>query len=243
MFTDNSKVGFTGLEDSGKSYLLAMQSAYLVRRNSRWHKISGKPVRPIRSNLQYSPEFEQWATEEMGVPIFYWKDTDELAKFKECDIICDEIVNHFDARRWKDLSIDVRSWVGQASKLGVQIYFSSQNFEQVDVYFRRLTKELYHITKLIGSPRPSASKPDVKYIWGICMVRSLDALNYDTLKNKFTSSGLPQFFFLEKDICNIFYTNKQIVKPDQPLLKHVEQFCEFKNDPLHNCAFHRIVHS
>jgi len=242
MYFDNSKVIFTGDEDSGKSYLLAMQSGYLVRRNARWHNISGKPVRPIRSNLIYKQEFFDWATKEMGVPITYWKDTEELPGFTECDIICDEVVNHFDSRRWADLSLDVRSWQGQASKQGVQFYGSSQNFEQVDVSFRRLTKELYYVNKFIGSPRPSISKPDVKFIWGICAVSSLDPKKYDQAKNKFASNSLPQFFFIEKDICNIFYTNKKIEKPELPPLKHQERYCEFAKDPLHNCAFHRIQH-
>jgi len=232
------KVIFSGLESSGKSLKLAMTTVNLVHRNAKWNKITGKS-RPIVSNMHFSPKFYEWATKEMHVDLQYWKDLDELVRFDEADIICDEVGNYFDSRMWADLSLEVRRWLNQGAKSGIEFYGGAQDFAQVDLSFRRLVLEgdLQHIVKLMGSRRPSSTKPPVKRIWGVCLVRPLNPAGYKEDKKQFSSSGLPNFFFIRKEFCEIFNTSLKLLRSNPPPLKHIERTCE-----LNNCAFHKTQH-
>ena len=222
-----AKVIYTGPEDSGKSYQLALRAGKLVERNSKWFQMT-KIKRPIFSNLEFQPWFEKFS-EERNVPIRYWKDLEELPLMSEGDLIIDEIGTYFDSRTFKDLSLDVRLWVAQASKLGTDIYGSAQDFAQVDLSFRRLvagpTNGLFLINKWMGSDRPSKTKPPVKKIWGMCIMREIDPIAYDENSKKFASKGLPHIFFLRKEICKIFDTNKRIAKSAPVPYKHIERRC------------------
>jgi len=231
-----SKIIYAGLESSGKSLKLAMVAVQLVYRNSKWFKESGTK-RPIISNLKFSPEFSQFAT-ELHVDLIYWQNLDDLVKYDNCDVIIDEVGNYFDSRMWQDLSLDVRRWLTQGAKSGVEIYGSAQDFAQVDKSFRRLTNSLYEITKIVGSPRPSPTKPPVRRIWGVCLVRELDPRAYNEDKKKFASAiVIPTFFLIHRRFCEIFDTTQKIERGRFPLLRHEERFCE---DP--NCTFHKISH-
>lgn len=217
-----SKVIFSGLEGSGKSLRLAMEAEKLLTRNARWLQKSGI-MRPIASNMNFSKSFEERAI-GLGIRIDYWRDLDELVELQNCDVIMDEVGNYFDARGWAELTLDVRRWLTQGDKCGIEIYGSAQDFAQVDKAFRRLVKELYHIRKVIGSRRPSATRPPVVKVWGFCFVRELDPQGYD--EEKFvTRSILPSGFFITKDRCEIFDTNQKIVKSKPPPLKKVVRIC------------------
>jgi len=234
---------YSGLESSGKSLRLAEKISELVKRNSKWFSITGVR-RPILSNLKLASHVEECAS-DLQVPIVYWKDLMELVTFTECDVIIDEVGNYFDARKWADLPLDVRKWLTQGAKMGVEIYGTAQDFAQVDKAFRRLTTDLEHIVKVIGSPRPSATRPPVKYIWGICMVRRLNPRVYKEDQEKFDSSGLPSFFFIQREFCEMYNTGQQIELSTLPKLKHAVQYCEHfgSDDPNHICDFKKVIHS
>jgi len=231
------KIIFTGLESSGKSLKLAMVIADLVNRNSAWYKKSGIS-RPIWSNLQFSEEFVNYAKDN-NVEIHYWENLDDLIKVSQADVVIDEVGNYFDSRMWQDLSLDIRRWLTQGAKSGIEIYGTAQDFAQVDKSFRRLVNELFLIKKLFGSPRPSSTRPPVKRIWGCCMLTELNPQGYEEDKKETKTSWLqiPQFFFIERKYCEIFDTTQKIKRSKYPLLRHEERFCE---DP--NCTFHKIVH-
>lgn len=230
------KIIYTGPEGSGKSYQLALAAGVLVERNAKWLKKTRVP-RPIVSNLHFEPWFERFA-KDRGVPIKYWKDLEVLPALTECDLLIDEVGAYFDSRTFKDLPLDVRLWLAQADKLGVDIFGTAQDFAQVDVSFRRLISgqgnALYLIDKIAGSTRPSATKPKVKRVWGVCTMREIDPVGYDESTKKFANKGLPKFFFIRKEICSIFDTNLRIAKSKPPPLKHVERHCV---DP--NCRLER----
>lgn len=221
-----SKVIFSGLESSGKSLKLAHVVSELVYRNSAWAKESGI-IRPIASNMLFSEEFTRFAVKDKGVPLLYWENLDDLIKYENCDIIIDEVGNYFDSRMWTDLSLDVRRWLTQGAKSGIEIYGSAQDFGQVDKAFRRLVNSLVHITKLCGSRRPSATKPSVKFIWGICLMQDLDPRAYNEDDKKFASGSLlPSFFFIERKYCEIFDTGQKIKRSKLYPYKHQERECE-----------------
>jgi len=222
------KIIFSGLESSGKSLQLAIRAGQLVERNARWFKRTGKS-RPIVSNMQFSSDFVSWAS-SLNVEVRYWKDLEDLITLAEADVICDEVGNYFDSRMWADLSLDVRRWLTQGAKTGIEFYGGAQDFAQVDVSFRRLISGsgngLYLIDKIAGSSRPSNTKPKVRRIWGVCTMREIDPVGYDESTKKFANKGiLPKFFFIRKDICKIFDTNLRIAKSKPPPFKHIERKC------------------
>lgn len=228
---------YSGIESSGKSLKLGMVAGKIAYRNAKWKKQTGI-TRPIVSNLKFSDDFYFHVTKELGIPIGYWETLNELLTCHDCDVICDEVGNYFDARGWQDLSLDVRRWLTQGAKMGIEFYGSAQDFAQVDKAFRRLCNELYLITKVIGSPRPSATRPPVKNIWGLCMVQELDPNSYNEDKKKFVGTfNIPSFFFIQRKYCEIFDTGQQIKRGRGVPLKHEERFCEQPN-----CDFHKVVH-
>jgi len=236
------KVVYSGLEGSGKSLKLAKVIQHLVKRNSKWHKMTGI-VRPILSNMFFSDEFEKYA-KEMNVPIEYWVNLDDLIKRANVDVIIDEIGNYFDSRMWQDLSLDVRKWLTQGSKCGIEIYGSAQDFAQVDKSFRRLVNNLFDIRKLIGSPRPAATKPPVTKIWGVCAARALDPQGYDEDKKAFNGSFIPTFFLIRKRDCDIFDTGQKIGRSKYPALRHEERRCQHHKDMGGDgtCNFCKVFH-
>jgi len=247
------KVIFSGLESSGKSLRLAMEVGDIANRNIKWYQkqlqryqnnpklyIDTPQPRKIASNLKFSHDFESWYNEQMGQKsILYWENIEDLIKLSHCDVIIDEVGNYFDSRLWADLSLDARRWLSQGAKAGIEIYGSAQDFAQVDKSFRRLVNHLYIIRKLIGSPRPSATRPPVVRIWGVCMMTELDPQGYNEDKKKFAGSmfQIPSFFWIEKLYCDMFDTSQIIKKSKTPPLKHVDYTCE---DP--SCSFHKIAH-
>jgi len=234
------KVIFSGLESSGKSLKLAKTVAEIAYRNSKWRKISGV-VRPIASNLEFSHEFYTHVTDELGVPIIYWTNINELIKLHDCDVIVDEVGNYFDSRLWSELSLDARRWLSQGAKTGVEMYGSAQDFAQVDKAFRRLVNHLFHITKIMGSRRPSPTKPPVKTIWGLCLVRELDPQGYDEDKKKFAAGGvIPSFMTIRRQDCEIFDTTQKIIRSQPEPMRHIERFCEIADCTA--TGHHKILH-
>lgn len=253
------KIIFSGLESSGKSLRLAMEVGDIALRNHKWFTAQKEylkkygqlkfyekygqtepTARPIASNLRFSAAFEHYYTVELGMPkIIYWTHLDELIKLKHCDVIIDEIGTYFDARLWTDLSLDVRRWLQMGAKAGIEIYGSAQDFAQIDKAFRRLVNHLFHIRKLIGSPRPSNTKPPITRIWGVCMVTELDPQGYDEEKKKMKDGGLqvPSFFMIQKEFCEMFDTTQIIEKSKTTPYKHIEKQCE-----LENCEYHKTLH-
>jgi len=234
-----SKVIFSGLEGSGKSLRLAMQVQKIVERNAKWKAASGI-TRPIYSNLHFSEEFRNYAESE-GIPIYYWNDLDQLIQIEQADVIIDEVGNYFDSRMWTDLSLDARRWLTQGSKMGIELYGTAQDFAQVDKAFRRLVNELYHVTKMFGSPRPSATRPPVKRIWGVCSMVSLDPQGYSEDDDKFSRISLLSFryFRIRKKHCEVFDTTQKIERSAPSPFRHVKRVCE-----LHGvgCDFSKVEH-
>jgi len=239
-----SKTIYSGLEGEGKSLKLAMVAHKLALRNARWKKESGI-TRSIASNLYFSEAFSDYVQHELGIPIVYWENLDQLIALEQCDVLIDEVGNYFDSRGWQDLSLDVRRWLTQGSKMGIELYGTAQDFAQVDKAFRRLVNNLVHIRKIMGSPRPSATRPPVTKIWGVCLTTDLNPQTYNEAKDKFEGLDIMslRFFWIRKEYCEIFDTTQKIKRSKPPVLRHVERFCEHFDEKDHVCSFQRIVHS
>jgi len=220
-----SKVVFTGLESSGKSLRLAMQAERVFFRNKDWKKEYGF-ARPMAFNFPLSPHFEE-AIQEAELPLIYFKTLREMVKLRDCDIFIDEIANFFDARNWADLPREAKKWVRQGAKVGIELYAASQKFGSVDKAFRELTTELYNITKVMGSARPSKNHPPVKKIWGLCFMTTQDPMAYDEKGDAMPQGfSIPKPFFIRRQTCELFDTNAEIPDIKRIDVGHIEKFCD-----------------
>jgi len=229
-----------------KNVNLVLYALNSISESAGWAKITGRP-RPIFSNMAFSPDFVSYAT-EMGIKLKNWKDLDELVKLDEADIICDEVGNYFDSRGWENLSLDVRRWLTQGAKTGIEFYGGAQDFAQVDVAFRRLVQDgdLKSIRKIMGSRRPAKTKPPVKRIWGVCIMWDMDAQGYDEKNKTFHSGWIPSgIFCIRKKYCNIFDTNQKLLLSEPPLMKHTARYCEKHEEKGGDgsCRFCKVIHS
>jgi len=245
---------FTGLPGSGKSYKLGRTVVELLYRNRKayekaekslckefgcdsdegaFHKHASPARRIIYSNLKMSLAVEH----EFPEYICYWTELRELTPLRDCDVIIDEVATYFDARLWETLSLEMRRWLAQHRKFGIDIYGTSQDFAQVDKAFRRLTSDLLYFAKLAGSRDISATRPPPRFIWGISLVRELDPTVYDELKSKFSATGWPKFMIISRAGTEIFDTRAEVKMSSALPLRHLERVCE-----LPNCSFHKTMH-
>lgn len=223
---------FSGLPGSGKSLKLGQTAIDVLYRNRRWYEKTGI-IRPVYTNLKMSPEVEK----EFEGFIVYWTDLRQLTVLRDVDVLIDEVATYFDARLWETLSLEMRRWLAQHRKFGIEIYGTTQDFAQVDKAFRRLTSHLLYLTKLFGSGDISPTKPPPKYIWGMSLLRELDPTVYDEQKSKFASTGIPRFMFITRARTSVFDTRAEIALSKALPLKHIERECE-----LGNCSFHKTQH-
>lgn len=223
---------YTGIPGSGKSLKSAQKALELLHRNKKWAS-KGNPIRKVVSNIKLNPEIE----EEYKEHIRYWEDPSDLTNVKDADVIWDEIATHLDSTQWANVPLELKRWLQQHRKLGVDIYGNTQDFAMVDISMRRMTEQLFYMKKLIGSRDKSATTPEVKRIWGVIMVRELDPRAYkeDSKENK--GVGLPRFIWISKSLINVFDTGQEIKAGKYPPLKHIEREC---GDP--NCTFHKVLH-
>lgn len=241
-------VVFTGLPGSGKSLKLARTLIEVLYRNKffyqkqvkRYAKENGLdpktfidtegliPKRVLYTNLKFSKEVE----DEFPGFIKYWTDLRELTSLRDVDVAIDEIATYFDARLWETLSLEMRRWLAQHRKFGIEIYGTSQDFAQCDKAFRRLTSGLLYLRKWIGSADISPTRPNPKYIWGLVMVTELDPTTYDEQKSKFkTDSIIPTFMFITRKHTAIFDTRAEVKLSKALPMKHIDRVCELPNCP------------
>lgn len=184
----------------------------------------------VKINLKLSEEMEK---EYKGF-FEYWTEIEELINFRECDVIIDEIATYFDSTRWKELSPDIKRWLQLHRHYGIEIYGNTQTFSTIDISFRRLTDELYLLKKLLGSREPSNTRPPIKRIWGVILIRTLDARNYKEEEQENRAYGFSLLFYSKADT-EIYDTKQELKVSSYPPLKHIERYCEI-------CGKTHIVH-
>jgi len=213
------KTVYIGKEGSGKTLLMGDDTVWCIKRNAKLLKKHGV-TRPIRANIAYSEELEAYAKEQ-NIPIYYWKDIEELETFTECDLFIDEAGAYFDSRTYSDLPLSTRLWLAQAQKLGVTIYAGAQDWGQIDVSFRRLVGRLYELKKVIGSRRPSKTLPAGKFPWCIILCwRVAPAASNDSAELK-TLSWLPTLYWGGRKKFNRFNTNARITTSEAAPLQRI----------------------
>jgi len=208
-----------GPPGQGKSLYTAQVVKRLALRNQKWH-LAGNPRREIWSNIKFSPEFE----DKFRGFIRYWTDTSELVKLRDCDIVWDEIATELDSRNWANLTTELKRFLSQYRKRGIDIYANTQDFSMVDHRARLMISGVRTLTKILGSRDISATKPAPKVIWGLVMIR--DVVNYrETEPEKKKFELVPSFMLIEKEKVEIYDTRQDIAVGEPPPLAHVVRYC------------------
>lgn len=218
-----------GAPGNGKSLYTARLAYRLYKRNLKWYKKTGIR-RPIYSNLKFSQLFEN---EAEGF-IFYWSDVSELVRLSDCDVIWDEIATELDSRNFAELSVEMKRFLSQYRKRGIDIYANTQDFSMIDKRARLMISAVYTLNKIIGSRDISTTKPNPKYIWGLILIRRV--LNFkeeDPEKKKY--EFIPSFMLIERHLIDLYDTRQDIPLGKPAPLKHRELYCE---DP--NCKYHTV---
>jgi len=223
---------FTGLPGAGKTLKLADTALKVLWRNKKLRK-KGFPPRYLYSNIHFHPDVEN----EYPGQIRDWADPAELVALRDADVLWDEIATHLDATQWQNMSLELKRWLQQHRKYGIEIYGTTQDFAQIDKSMRRLTSDLLLMSKLLGTRDISPTMPSVKYPLGLILVRHLDPTVYDEQKSKFGTNGIPRFMLITKTRVMVFNTREEIKMGKYPPLRHIARDCEQTD-----CPFHKVLH-
>jgi len=248
-----------GAPGQGKSLYTAQKTAELLVRNEKWFTSltehfrrqpeafipegGTQPVAPERrkiwSNLKFSDTFEaRWEGW-----IEYWADSSVLVKLHDVDVIWDEIATELDARNWANLSIEMKRFLSQYRKRGIDIYANTQDFSMIDQRARLMISNVRTLSKIIGSSDISTTKPPPKYIWGIVMIREVRNFR-ETNPEKKQYDMLPTFMWISRELVEVYNTRQDIKLGEHPRLKHEVRYCEYYGTPGHVCENHqKIIHS
>jgi len=222
----------TGLPGASKSYMNAQKTVELVKRNRAWYKQTGI-VRVVRSNLDLSQRFKEWANEEKEF-FKLWEDPEELPSMGDCDVIWEEMGAHIDSRSWEQLPLQLRRWLQQHRHRGVNIFGNCQDFSDIDVAVRRLTGQLIYLVKIAGSRDPSPTSPPVRWIWGVIAKIYLDPRNYEEDK-KMAKGVFAGFEFITREGVELYSMRNDIKPGKYPPLQHRQRTCP-------DCGFIKTIH-
>lgn len=228
-----------GAPGQGKSLYTARTSKHILLRNQKWFLKTGIR-REIWSNLKFSDDFEKEGKDY----IKYWSDSSVLVKLRDCDIIWDEIATELDARNWPNLSVEMKRFLSQYRKRGIDIYANTQDFSMIDQRARLMISNVRTLTKIIGSRDISTTKPAPKRIWGLVLIR--DVINFrETDPEKKKYELLFSLMLITRELVSIYDTRQDILLGKPPPLRHEVRHCEHHKDGGGNgsCDFCKVFHS
>jgi len=230
----NMKKVFIGLEGAGKDLHFARLIQSCVNRNIRWRKKYGF-TRGIATSMPLSEEFKGWLAKRQ-IPLYLVTKQSDISKLNGCDLFISELAVFFDARGWENMPHSLRLWLSQQSKRGVHLYGACQNWEQIDVSFRRLVPEgnIFEIQKMLGSARPGKNLPPVKSIWGIYWVFNISINEEKKEKKRSFLFPPPIPYFIEKEFTGAFDTNATI-QAEKDDLEHFVRKCNV-------CGYTKVIH-
>jgi len=225
-----------GAPGQGKSLFTANRVRKILKRNKKWYERTGLK-RVIWSNIKYSEQFEK---QNEGW-IEYWTDSAQLCKLSDVDIVWDEIATELDSRNFANLSIEMKRFLSQYRKRGIDIYANTQDFSMIDARARLMINGVMTLTKIMGSQDISTTKPVPKYIWGLIMIRRVQ--NYREIDpDKKRYEFMPTFMLIDRDLVEIYDTRQDIAMGLPPPLKHEERFCEHYHTVGHSCYHNKYAH-
>jgi len=205
-----------GKPGQGKSLYTARLARKLITRNQKIFEKTGI-FRTLYSNIKFSTEFETWS----GDFLKYWVSTADVVSLRNADLLWDEIATELDSRNFANLSEELKRFLSQYRKRGVDIYANTQDFSMIDARARLMITRVATLTKIIGSSDPSITKPKIKRIWGLIIIRDLqDIFADDPTKKKY--NVFFSWFFIERADISIYDTTQDIpLSSPLPLRKEV----------------------
>jgi len=224
-------VVYVGLPGSGKSLRMAKIAVDILQRNKKYHKKSGIK-RVVYSNIKFAPHIE----ELYGEYIQYWSDPQLLVKARDVDVVWDEIATYLDSTQWQNVPLELKRWLQQHRKYGIDIYGTTQDFPMIDISMRRLTNAVFLMRKMFGSADKSATRPPVESPWGVILMREVDPDCFTDDKTDYKFIGT-DFFFIRKKLCDVYDTTQELTQGEYPPLRHIVRTCI---DP--ECGFRKVVH-
>lgn len=208
-----------GAPGQGKSLYLARLTLKLLQRNKKYHEL-GYPIRKVALNIKLADFVEK----EWGSYIVYWTSLEDICQFRDIDLIWDEIATELDSRNWQNLSAEVQRFLSQYRKRGIDIYANTQDFSMIDARARLMITHVYTLTKVAGSRDISTTKPPPRHIWGLILVRQV--VNYkETNPEKKKYAFMPSFFFIEKELIDLYDTRQDIAQGKYPPLRKIVREC------------------
>jgi len=226
-----------GPPGQGKSLYTMRLFFFLAERNKAWEE-KGNPRRKIALNIKLSPEVE----EEWKDWIVYWQDSYEITKLRDVDLLWDEIATELDSRNYANLGVEMKRFLSQYRKRGVDIYANTQDFSMIDVRARLMITHVRTLWKIMGSPDISSTKPPPKHIWGVVMIR--DMIGFKAMEaEKKEYEIIPSFFWISKKLVEAYDTREDIKLGDPPPLQHRKFICENAHSETDPCTFCKTVHS
>jgi len=220
---------------TGKSLYAAQITRKLINRNFAIYKKFGIK-RKVASNIKYSSAFEGLA----GDFLMYWSDVRDLVGLRDVDIIWDEIANDLDSRDWENLPHSVKRFLSAYRKRGCDIYANTQDFGMVDKRARIMVNSLLEPTKILGSADPSATRPEIKRVWGVIMLRqvmNVKAVRKDPDNTPREYFPMPEFFTIKRKDIEIYDTRQDILKGEYAPFEHKLRRCSDDD-----CNFTKIIH-
>lgn len=155
--------------------------------------------------------------------IHYWDKVNQITEMRDADLLWDEIATELDSRNFANLSEELKIFLSQYRKRGVDIYANTQDYSMVDMRARLMVTSIKSLKKLIGSRDPTPTKPEIKRIWGIVLIREVEEILADDAHKK-KYSMIPGMFFIEKDDVDIYDTTQGIPRsPRLPRQRHYRE--------------------
>lgn len=196
--------------------------------------------RMVASNIRFSEEFEaKWP---VGEWLMYWTRLEELHDLRHADLIWDEIATELDARNWPNLAPETMRMLSQYRKRGLDIYANTQDFSMVDVRARLMITSVQTLTKLIGSPDPSATKPKVGKVWGVILIRGVENWKETQADKKKYSFFNWSLMLIEQELVDMYDTTQDIKHGGYPPMRHIERECEL-GDLCTDRGRHKVIHT
>lgn len=224
-----ANIGYIGDKGQGKSYMLAKTLVSILKRNRKWHEKLGLPLRPVV--VMETLGLSEWFVDNWKDYLKAFKEIEELASFREADVFIDDISMRLDSRKWELLPDDARQWLYGAERLGCDVFFTAQKFSRVEITFRLLTDAIYLCSKSIGSKRPSATRPEIKRIWGIISVCNIPKSAYQKETFNQDEWGGGRIHWLSRKYTDVYDHTKISLTDGYPPLKCIIRKCSDPNCP------------
>lgn len=161
----------------------------------------------------------------------FFTNLDDIANFREADVYVDDISMRLDSRGWEYLTQGARQWLYGSERFGCDFYFTAQKFSRVEITFRLLTDVVYLCTKTWGSPRPTATKPKVKRIWGIINVLDIPKSVFQAEKFNQDELGGGKMKWLSRKFTDIYDHKNISLSSDYADLTYIERWCRSEKCP------------